>query len=159
MTAQFLSLNMIKDDLTNWWEYGLRFKKQNNREELPGLIPCSAHSCFQNSIPTVQDKEEKKKGFKLEQWAYFDMYKHALHGGGSLVNVNALKKNLLWFPHCPICRVIISRGISIWYRRWNLKTDRNEHEKNIKFHPSRKWRQISDTSSHVSGLPESPCLG
>ena len=31
--------------------------------------------------------------------------------------------------------------------------------KSIKFRPSRKWRQISDTSSHVSGLPENPCLG
>lgn len=52
-----------------------------NSSRMPSLcIPCSAQSCFQNSIPT-------------------------------------------WFPHCPTCNVIISRGIFYQCKsssNWNL---------------------------------------
>ena len=88
---------MNKDGLTRKSIYGLRFKKQSNSEELPGLIPCSAHSCFQNSIPTVQDKEDKKdlsllssrlkktffiSNISLSNKLISTCTKHALHGGG-----------------------------------------------------------------------------
>lgn len=107
MTAQFLSLNAIKHELTipghtRETRVCMGFKKQNNGE-LPGRIPCSAQSCFQNSIPTVQEKEENKdlsllsaRHFSKEDLDMYSQYAQNMHPLRWFL-VNALKKTYFDF--------------------------------------------------------------
>ncbi len=85
--------------VSGWKFISLRYSQP--RWHPPGLMPCSAHSCFQNSIPTAENGGQYNLGTVFSN--------KRIRGKKGMCKAES--DGLLWLPHWPSCTVIISRGI------------------------------------------------